>query len=220
MIKKAALMLLAVLMLAGCNVQKNPDTDKTAPPVQTDAAPVQTESAIPSKTEWTKPEETQALSPEDQRIADYMIELPSQDITMEKADGTKVMLSSLKGKPVVLNFWATWCPYCIAEFGYFAQAQKDFPGIAFYAVDTWEKKDISVQANREEIEKFAKEKGFELPVLFDAGNKAANSVFGFQGIPVTILIDSKGNIRWYMPGAFASYDQLKKYLTALMKADM
>jgi len=218
MIRKAAFIIVLIVlgMLTGCNTIKNPNAD--APP----SAPAQTEPAKPAETAspaQTKKDSTQTPSLEDQEIADRMMNVEALDFTLEKADGTKVTLSELKGKPVVLNFWATWCPYCVGEFGYFTQAQKEFPGIIFYAVDTDEKTDLSVKANREEMEKFAKDEGFELPILYDVGSQVAYGQYGFRGLPATLLIDSKGNIRWFMPGAFSGYDQLEKYLNALLKAD-
>jgi thiol-disulfide isomerase/thioredoxin len=206
MIKKAAAVLIAVMTLAGCGVRNDSgSTVSAAPPAKT------------AEATWTKPAETDSLSPEDRQIQESMTDTPAPDFTVQKGDGTKVAMADLKGKPLVLNFWATWCPYCVGEFGMFTQAAKDFPDFSFYAVDTWEKKDLSVKENRDEAAKFAKDNGLELPILYDVGNGAADGVFGFQGLPATLFIDAKGSIRWYMPGAFKDYDQLKRFLNALKK---
>jgi peroxiredoxin len=152
-----------------------------------------------------------------QKIVDKFISVEAPDFTLEKADGTKVTLSDLKGKPVVLNFWATWCPYCIAEFGHFTKAQQNFTQIQFLGIDTSEKEDMSDDAVQQKIEQFAKDKGFDLPIVFDVDSKLAAGDYASQGLPTTFLIDSEGNVRYYLPGAVPDYETLENMLNALLK---
>ncbi len=152
-----------------------------------------------------------------QKVVDSFISQEAPDFTLEKADGTTVTLSELKGKPVVLNFWATWCPYCVAEFGHFSKAQEDFPQIQFLGIDTSEKEDISDKSVRQANETFARDNDFSLPIVFDVGSKVYGGDYATQGLPSTFLIDSEGNVRMYFAGAVPDYETLENMLKALLK---
>lgn len=231
MIKKAVLIfiVLAVWVLTGCG-GKNPDGSQSGgSPVATKAevnppetaAPTVSETPVQSQTaaKTAGPPASVSISPEEQAVIDSFVGIKAPDFTLVKTDGTEVTLKELLGKPLVLNFWATWCPYCVAEFPYFTQAQKDFPEVQFYGVNTSEKTDLGDMANRESLEQFARENGFEITLLFDIGSKVYNGPYATQGLPTTFFIDGKGNVRAYIPGAFPDYKMLKEYLAALVKAD-
>ena len=113
--------------------------------------------------------------------------LAQVDFELTDLSGAKVKLSALKGKVVVLNFWATWCNPCMSEMPSLQRlfaAYKD-QGLTVLAVDLQEDK-ATVQAK-------AKELGLEFPILLDAAGSVGGT-YNARAIPTTYLVDRKGMI--------------------------
>ncbi|HLO04009.1 MAG TPA: redoxin domain-containing protein [Symbiobacteriaceae bacterium] len=102
-------------------------------------------------------------------------------------DGKPVSLASLKGRPVVINFWATWCPPCRREMPEFEAvlAQHKDSDLAFYALNVGESKLA--------VESFLQQVGVKLPVLLDQNDMAQNA-FKILPLPATFFIDRTGRI--------------------------
>jgi thiol-disulfide isomerase/thioredoxin len=110
------------------------------------------------------------------------------DFLWVQPSGGSTRLSALRGRPVVLNFWATWCRPCLAEMPRLEQAARDNPGIAFYEIDL--------------DEDGAKVRGFfdsleitHLRPLIDVGSAVARAYGLGQGVPTTFFIDAEGVVR-------------------------
>lgn len=112
------------------------------------------------------------------------------DFTLQALDGTQVSLKGLQGQVVVLNFWATWCPYCVAEMEELdAAAGRLAPrGVKVLAVNIMQRETI------EGIRAFLGDKQHHYLVLLDRGSKVADA-YGVSGIPTTYIIDRQGRLR-------------------------
>ncbi len=99
--------------------------------------------------------------------------------------GSPVALDSLRGKPVVLNFWATWCVPCAEEHPALTQAAQSFPQVQFLGVVYEDDEALSRE--------FLRQRGTTYPTLMDQDGKAAIA-FGVFGVPETFFIDAAGRI--------------------------
>ncbi len=121
--------------------------------------------------------------PEQERIK-------APDFTVVDADGKDVKLSDMKGKPVVLNFWASWCPPCKAEMPEFDKVFGELGGdIVFMMVDMTDGERETAETGAE----YVREQGFSFPVYFDTSQEAAYA-YGVRSIPTTVFIDGEGYV--------------------------
>lgn len=105
-------------------------------------------------------------------------------------DGNKVTLAQKIGKPVVVNFWATWCPPCKAELPHFEKLYKELGGeVEFMMVDMTDGGRETV----DDVKDFVKENGYTFPVYCDSDQNAAMT-YSVYSIPVTLFIDKEGNL--------------------------
>ncbi len=140
------------------------------------------------------PHQTQAqVSPEAERaLRDAKINVlerrtEPRDFSLPFLDGKNVSLSSYRGKVVLLNFWATWCPPCRAEMPSMETLYRRFnnQGLEILAVDVGE--DTLM------VQRFIRSGGYTFPVMLDNDNKVS-SVYGIEAIPTTYIIDREGKI--------------------------
>lgn len=116
--------------------------------------------------------------------------IAAPDFTVFDADGNAVKLSDFKGKPIVLNFWASWCPPCKGEMPHFDKVYKDVKDdVVFVMVDLVD----GQRETQEKGQKYVSDQGFEFPVYFDTNQEAA-ATYGISSIPTTLFIDADGNI--------------------------
>jgi cytochrome c biogenesis protein CcmG, thiol:disulfide interchange protein DsbE len=110
---------------------------------------------------------------------------PAPDFAMVLDDGRYLRLSELQGKPVVLNFWATWCGPCRLEMPELVKAAGADPNLVVLATD--------VQEARSPVEDFAAAFRMNLPIVLDKDGKVRN-LYRVPGLPTTYFIDTTGRI--------------------------
>lgn len=133
------------------------------------------------------------------------------DFTVLDKDGNTVRLSDKFGKPVVINFWATWCPPCKQELPDFDKLCKEYGDrVVFMMVNLTDGYRDTVDGTK----RFVSGKGYTFPVYFDTKDNAA-SAYNVSSIPQTTFIDAKGNIYTTRIGAM-SEATLRSYLNALL----
>jgi len=122
-----------------------------------------------------------------------LIGKPAPQFTVQDSDRT-IALSDFKGKVVVLNFWATWCPPCVEEMPSLIQMQQRMKnkGIIVLAV--------SVDADKNNYDQFLKEHNVTLLTVRDADQKS-NDLYGTFKFPETYIIDRSGVVRRKFIGA-------------------
>lgn len=107
-------------------------------------------------------------------------------------DGKEIQLTDMLGKPILINFWATWCGYCVMEMPDFEKAYKEYGDeIQFVFINP----DESINTG----ESFLSSEGFEIPAYYDLDHIAAYA-FSVRSYPTTIAIDRNGEIKYLRPG--------------------
>ena len=113
------------------------------------------------------------------------------DFTVLDEEGNSVSLSDYFGKPIIVNFWATWCPPCRAELPYFDAAAEAYAGeIRFLMVDLTDGYNDTVES----ATAFAREENaYSFPLFFDVEFSAAEA-YRINAIPVTLFIRADGSL--------------------------
>lgn len=126
------------------------------------------------------------------------------DFTFQDASGKQYALSQFRGKVVLVNFWATWCPPCRDEMPSIEQLQQRMAGKPFVILA------LSIDDSWEPVNRFMKENGFTLPVYSDF-DKKISTLYGTFKYPETYLVDKKGKVAYKVVGAtdWMSSDMLK-----------
>jgi len=128
---------------------------------------------------------------------------PAPDFEISYSDGRKVRLSDLRGKPVLVNFWATWCPPCRAEVPEIQRAYEKYKAGGFVVVA------VNVQESTSAVAKFMEDFGMTFTVAIDSSG-AVGRLYRVSGIPASFFVDRKGIVREIFVGALtaAELDQL------------
>jgi thiol-disulfide isomerase/thioredoxin len=128
------------------------------------------------------------------------------DFKVTDLAGAQKNRNSLKGKVVLLNFWATWCPPCKEEIPSIEALSKTMKGKNFEVFA------VSLGEDPETVRRFVSEQKIDYPVYLDPRNSLAGS-YASQGIPTTYILDKEGK---FIAGMVGSYDYTNPEFIALM----
>lgn len=131
------------------------------------------------------------------------------DFTVTDSAGNQVKLSNYFGKPIVLNFWASWCYYCKVEMPDFETAYKKYPDVQFLMVNITD----GHQETKQSAADFIADSGFTFPVLYDEQLDAAKK-YGTNSLPMTVFIDKNGELVTYANGKL-SLENLEKAISMI-----
>jgi len=134
---------------------------------------------------------------------------PAPDFQLPNLEGQSISLSDFRGKPVLLNFWATWCSPCRFEMPFIQDIfeESSDTGLVILAVDIGE--------TPSRVRDFIQSGNFSFPVLLDTSQDVALE-YNVRGIPSTFLIDKNGIIQAIRVGAFPSMVEIKKSLDKII----
>jgi thiol-disulfide isomerase/thioredoxin len=156
--------------------------------------------------DWQQPELSHNLTPVENIV-------PASDFELLDMDDEKIRLSDYRGKVVLLNFWATWCPPCIREMPSMERLHQQVNAEDFIVLAVNQMEDVDqVFAFTGQLEI---DPTFE--ILFDSESKVSHN-YAVRGLPTTYLIDKRGNIRYRAVGGREfNHPEVVKIIDQLIK---
>jgi peroxiredoxin len=180
------LILVLMFIVAGCKKKENGQQQQTE---------------VKSEEKSTSPSVVEALpSPKSK---------PAPSFTLQDLNGNTVSLSDFKGKVIILDFWATWCPPCVKEVPHFVELYEQYKDREFVIV--------GISVDREGVgvvKSFVQKYKVNYPILMTDG-RVEKAYGDITSIPTTFVIDSEGNIRRSYIG-YRDKEVFEKDITALL----
>jgi peroxiredoxin len=192
-IKILMLVTIAVLGLAvaGCS-----STTDQAPEPEPEPSPASTTTP----TSEPVPEANEGFNVGDRAI----------DFRLESLDGETVVLSDLRGSPVILNFWATWCGPCRLEMPFIQEVYEDKAWADRLVIMS-----VNVGEESSQVARFMEQNGLSYDVVLDKDTRVAQN-YNIRGIPTTLFINKNGIIEGVKVGTFMSREELNGWLENLI----
>jgi len=149
------------------------------------------------------PEESIQLSP--------LSGKPAPDFSLKTLDGQVVRVSDFKGKAVLINLWATWCPPCQAEMPAIQAAYEKYKdrGLVVLGID------FTAQDNLPDVVAFVSKFNLTFPVLLDETGSVSSASYGMRGLPDSYFIDPAGIVRRIVTGAIPS-DKIDQFIEEII----
>jgi len=132
---------------------------------------------------------------------------PPPDFAVPTQNGTET-LSQLKGKPVVINFWASWCPPCTNELPLFERLQGEYGDRIRIITVNWAEDPQTALT-------YLRAKHFDLPMVSDRQSKIY-SAYSLSEVPDTLVLDADGNVRYVSVGGL-SWEELSSAVDRVLQ---
>jgi cytochrome c biogenesis protein CcmG, thiol:disulfide interchange protein DsbE len=165
------------------------ERQSSVPSVELGAPASQAQAAVESGQALPKREQSQA-----------------PDFILTAIDGSQVKLSDLRGKVVLLNFWATWCPPCKAEMPDLNALHQQYGSQRGFMVIAIDAGDDSPEA----VKAFAQQYGLDFPLLLDPGDQVSDGLYTVRALPTSLLIDRQGKIHSQWLGQLSKSEMLTR----------
>ena len=212
----AALALFLALQITGCSqtADQNKADRKTeqAQGTEKDGLGAEKSSAETEKN-GTGTEKPEGAADQGDGVIEFKPGMPikegvqAPDFTGELIDGTSITLSELQGKPVIINFWATWCGPCVKEMPAFERLKDDFGDkIGIIAVNCGD--------DAGTVKDFVEENGYTFPVVLDE-EYSISMLYPTNSIPYTVVVDAEGRVTHISTGALDADTMYERYKEAL-----
>lgn len=169
-------------------------------------------SGVSSENENEHESENENSSSEGSSSPEDVVMAP--DFTVYDAEGNAFSLSDFSGKPVVINFWATWCGYCVQEMPAFEKAATEYgDDVVFMMINVTD----GQSETKESAMEFIAEKGYTFPVYYDT-ELSATYAYGAYSLPATCFITPSGVFAGGQMGAM-SETALYSYIDQLLELE-
>jgi len=139
---------------------------------------------------------------------------PAPGFTLVTLDGKKVSLSDYKGRPVLVNFWATWCAPCKVEMPWFEEFNKQYAGRGFVILGLAD----DVDAGKDAIAKVVQKTGVTYPILLTDTDGKVQKLYapgGMDYLPMTFYVDRNGVIAEETAG-LGSKDEIEAHIKKIV----
>lgn len=148
-------------------------------------------------------EEDEAINDKE---SDESERMKAPNFTLKTMDGKEASLEDYRGKIVFINFWATWCPYCVKEMPDLQRIyEENKDDLVILAVD--------VQESKGTVENYMKDKDYTFPILLDEKGEIASTYF-ISSYPTTYFVDKEGYLLGGYPGML-TYPQMNEILQSI-----
>ena len=136
---------------------------------------------------------------------------PAPDFSLKSLDGQTITLSQLKGHPVLINFWASWCPPCRLEMPDLVRAYEAHRAEGFVLLGI----NVTSQDSLPDVKAFVKEFSMTFPVLLDE-DATVETLYRLRGLPLSVFVDRQGVISRLNIGAMSA-GQIGGYTGEILK---
>lgn len=134
---------------------------------------------------------------------------PAPSFELPNLHGETVALEDLRGKVVLLNFWATWCKPCVTEMPAMQRAYEALRDQGFVVLA------INELEDEDRVRQHIAEHGHTFPVLLDRSNRVAN-MYGVKGLPVSVFVDESGRVHRYVKGGLLTEETIRRTVQRIL----
>jgi peroxiredoxin len=136
---------------------------------------------------------------------------PAPDFRLKTLDGNEIKLSDLRGKTVLINLWASWCPPCRYEMPGIQAAYEKFnsKGLVVLGIN------FTAQDNLQDVRDFVTELKLTFPILLDESGDVSAGLYGMRGLPTSYFIDTQGILQRIQVGAMLP-EKIEEFLLEIL----